>query len=164
MTRTGSIVSREAQNQTPNQARNSERRMVGKAIAFWEALRGTEAVPARTAFDLAEPPVFVANIFLVTVGASEADCTLVSAGSGAIEALGIDPVGMSASEVLPSATELRLSLCQTVARFAKPVADSGRFVNRSGKDILYRAVIMPLAGRDGTVSHLLGAINHKTMN
>jgi hypothetical protein len=138
-----------------------ERRLVGRALAHWDSLRGERRLPSRSQFFDGPIGDDHPNAFVIEVGAHEHDDRIVHAGRALIEALGADPTGQRVIEVLPSATERGLSFCRVAVDLMKPIADVGRFVNRNGSDVFYRSVLLPLSDDQTRVNYVLGAFSYK---
>ena len=150
--------------ETSATTRPDERRLVGRALACWEEVRGARPFPDRNDFDTVFRDRLDGSIFLVAIGDSEDTDQVVESDNALIAALGLDPVGRKVIDVLPSATEKGLSFCRTAAEFKKPIADVGHFTNADGEDIYYRSVLLPLSDDQENVNYLLGAFSFKTIN
>ncbi len=144
--------------------RQDDRRLVGRALACWEEVRGERPFPDRNDFDTVFRDRFDGSTFLIAVGGSEDTDHVVESDNALIEALGLDPVGRKVVDVMPSATEKGLSFCRTAAELKKPIADVGHFTNAEGEDIYYRSVLLPLSDDQVNVNYLLGAFSFKTLN
>ncbi len=144
--------------------RQDERRLVGRALACWEEIRGERPFPDRNDFDTVFRGRLDGSTFLVAIGGSEDTDRVVESDNALIEALGLDPVGRKVIDVLPSATEKGLSFCRAAADLKKPIADVGHFTNAEGKDIYYRSVLLPLSDDQENINYLLGAFSFKTVN
>ncbi len=138
----------------------SERRLIGRALGEWEGLRGERPFPSCLEFDNAALMDDKAHVFVVEVGGSETEDRIIRAGRKFIEALGLNPVGKRAIEVLPSA-ERRLSYCRTVVAFKKPLADIGQFTNLRGDDVWYRSILLPTSSDQSLVNYVVGAFSFK---
>lgn len=144
--------------------RYTENRLVGRALKFWELARGRSRLPDVAAFDSADCPFGADNVMIISVGETEAEDTVVAAGSLVIAALGRDPTGMPVLNVLPSSVEMGLSFCRASIDLAKPMADVGRFFNRQGHEVLYRSILLPVS-RDGvTVDRIVTAFSYKVVH
>lgn len=144
--------------------RQDERRLVGRALACWEEVRGERPFPDRSDFDTVFRDRLDGSIFLVAIGGSEDTDHVVESDNALIEALGLNPVGRKVIDVLPSATEKGLSFCRTAADLKKPIADVGHFTNAEGEDVYYRSVLLPLSDDQVNINYLLGAFSFKTVN
>lgn len=144
--------------------RQDERRLVGRALACWEEVRGERPFPDRNDFDTVFRDRLDGSIFLVAIGGSEDTDHVVESDNALIEALGLDPVGRKVIDVLPSATEKGLSFCRTAADLRKPIADVGHFTNAEGEDVYYRSVLLPLSDDQVNINYLIGAFSFKTVN
>jgi len=142
----------------------AERRLVGHALAHWDRLRGGRAFPTRDDFDAAPPDCAPEAVYLVAVGSDEASDRFVRVGEAVSTALGRDPVGLAVTEVLPSATEMGLSFCRTVADMKKPIADVGRFTNAAGADVWYRSILLPLSDDQAHINYVVGVFSYKFAN
>ena len=106
-------------------------------------------------------PFDEASVFIIKVCESELADEVVEAGRSVIQALGRDPVGCKAVEVLPSSTELGLSFCRAVAQMKKPIADVGQFTNANGDEVYYRSILLPLSSDQENVDYVLVAFSFK---
>jgi hypothetical protein len=138
----------------------TERRLIARALGEWDMLRAERALPSCLEFDNTALPDDKAHVFVVEIGKTEQDDRVIRSGSRFIDALGLNPVGRRAIEVLPSA-ERRLSYCRTVVNFKKPLADIGRFANRRGDDVLYRSILLPTSNDQKLVNYVVGAFSYK---
>ena len=141
-----------------------ERRIVGRALGFWDSLRSETAFP-RCGDCLAKfDERILPGMILIEVGADAESDTIVDCGPDFIDALGRDPVGLPVCEILPSATERGLVFWRVAAEMKKPIADVGGFCNADGHEIVYRSVFLPVS-EDGTrVTHLLGAFSYRMVH
>ena len=142
---------------------NKERRVVGRALAHWDALRGSRRFPSHSDVNPETADGLGENIFVVALRGSEDEDEIVSSGEAFRNALTFDPVGRKVVEILPSATEKGLSFCRTAAALKKPIADVGRFTNAKGMEIRYRSVLLPLSDDQENINYLLGAISFKSV-
>jgi hypothetical protein len=129
----------------PRPAFVNERRVVGRALAHWETLRGSRRFPSHDDVTPESANGLGDNIFVIALLESEDKDKIVSSGNAFRDALTFDPVGRKVVEILPSATEKGLSFCHTAAALKKPIADVGRFTNADGKEIRYRSILLPLS-------------------
>lgn len=138
-----------------------ERRLIGRALTYWETVRGCRRLPRYADVCGGWKAVHEESLYLIAVGEDEAGDTVVHAGAALGAALGKDPVGRPATTVLPSSTELGLSFCRAVVAMKKPIADVGRFTNASGEEICYRSILLPLSDDEDRVNYVLGAFSFK---
>lgn len=141
--------------------RNSERRMVGRALVMWEKLRQGRAFPSRADCEAAEAAGLAANSFLIRVSDSEDNDEVVACGAALRDALGDDPTGKKVAKVLPSATERGLTFWRVAAELKKPIADIGSFTNDNGQEVQYRSVLLPLSDDQERINYLLGAFSFR---
>jgi hypothetical protein len=135
--------------------------MVGRALAYWETLRGERRFPGRNDCASFDRVGMADNIFVVAVTDDEAGDEIVECGPAFRKALGMDPVGRKAMKILPSATERGLSFCRVAAEMKKPIADVGHFTNADGEEVMYRSILLPLSDDQNRVNYLLGAFSYK---
>jgi hypothetical protein len=140
-----------------------EKRLVGRALLHWESLRGERRYPSVVDYENGAPPYEPADVFVIRIRDSELADEVVYAGDALATALGRDPVGRRAIEVLPSSTEMGLSFCRAAAQLGKPIADIGQFTNADGAEVCYRSILLPLSQDAVKVDHVLGAFSFKFM-
>ncbi len=143
------------------QSERLERRLVGRALTHWEAARNTRRLPSLADYEGAAPPYGVAGIYVIRIRENELADEILRAGEAVIEALGHDPIGRKAIEVLPSSTETGMSYWRTAAQMTKPIADVGGFTNSRGIEVRYRSILLPLSDDQIEVDHVLGAFSFK---
>ena len=144
--------------------RLNERRLVGHALACWEASRGGREFPNRADFDAIIHARLNGTTFLVAVGDDEYSDKVIESDDALRDALRLDPVGRKMVDIMPSSTEKGLSFCRAAAELKKPIADVGRFTNSNGEDICYRSVLLPLSDDQEKINYLLGAFSFRTVN
>lgn len=142
----------------------TEKRLVGRALMHWDRLRGERRYPSVVDYENGAPPYEPADVFVIRIRDSELADEIVYAGDALTTALGRDPVGRKAIEVLPSSTEMGLSFCRAAARLGKPIADIGQFTNADGDEVCYRSILLPLSSDADTVDHVLSAFSFKIMD
>ncbi len=136
-------------------------RLVGRALTHWERLRGAREFPCYADYQDGSAPYDDSNIFVIRIRDSELADEIVQAGAAVATALGRDPLGCKAIEVLPSSTEMGLSYCRAAAEMKKPIADVGQFTNAKGEEVRYRSILLPLSDDQEKVDHVLGAFSFK---
>jgi hypothetical protein len=142
-------------------ATRAEQRLAGRALTYWEELRGARRFPSRADFERTAPPFDRSHVFLVRVSDDELSDEVVEAGTAVDRALGLRSVGRKIVDVLPSATDLGLSFCRAAAQMRKPVADVGRFTNTEGREVYYRSILLPLSDDQIEVNYVLGVFSFK---
>lgn len=142
--------------------RAGDRRLAGRALAHWDALRGMRELPSLEDYAPAFLPFAQSSTFVIEIHPREDLDEIVQAGDALAAALGLDAVGRHPLEVLPSATHQGMSFYRTSAELRKPIADVGEFVNSRGKAIQYRCILLPLSRDQATVDHVLGAFSFRT--
>jgi hypothetical protein len=144
------------------QAIREPRRVTGKALQFWEAVRGPRPYPSRGDIGARTPAELVPHLFLVAPGGAEGLCAFAEGGSVLGALCGCDPVGQPVVDALPAELRSRAAALMAAAfEVGKPLADSGSFAEDRETQVLYRAVFMPLSSDQRRVDSLLGAISFK---
>lgn len=150
-----------AQSAILTEASPDERRVIGRALKLWEEFRGSRAFPRLADFQTRTLTFDVEDMFVVALRSTEHEDEVVLAGATLTDALGRDPTGAKAVDVLPSSTEMGLSFCRAAADMKKPIADVGRFTNENGDDIQYRCMLLPTSDDGETVDHIVGAFSFR---
>jgi hypothetical protein len=135
-----------------------ERRLVLRLLGHWRDLAADRDMPRPADVDGARIPELWPFCFILDVTGAEPVFTYV--GPFHVEALGRDPTGQPFSS-LEGDTLLgqALSYYPRVLARAIPITLGGEFVNREGRTVLYRSIIMPLGEGDGRIPSLLGGAN-----
>ena len=141
--------------------RSTEKRLVGRALSYWEHLRGGRNLPAVADLSSVPAPFGDEHLFIVKLGRTEQEDEIVVAGNAFAEALGYDPVGTPVADALPSAKEKGLAFWRAVAELKKPLADVGRFFNRAGREVKYRSILLPFFDDERNVNYVIGAFSCK---
>ena len=141
--------------------RSTEKRLVGRALSYWEHLRGGRTLPAVADLSGVPAPFDDEHLFIVKLGRTEQEDEIVAAGNAFAEALGYDPVGTPVVDALPSAKEKGLAFWRAVAELKKPLADVGRFFNRAGREVKYRSILLPFSDDERNVNYVIGAFSCK---
>lgn len=142
----------------------SERRMIGLALKRWDSLRTPGMLPDAKACVASFDKEMRDAALVIRVGRRMEDDVLEACGLSLQEAVGGDPTGMYARDVLPCSTERGLVFWRVAAEMRKPIADIGRFVNRAGLEVFYRALYAPTSDHRGRVNRLIGVFTHKTLH
>jgi hypothetical protein len=147
--------------------RANERRLTGRALLYWWALKGDLPFPRHSALPLDSEEVrkgegLWPNIFTVALRPSIEASTFVYCGGAVAEICSVPPEGKLVSHCLPSPVwdKLRYTF-ETSATTMKPLTASGRFVTRGDQVALYRSIVLPMSEDGSSVDHLLGALNFK---
>ena len=136
--------------------RKNERRLTGRALLYWWALKGDLPFPRHSSLPRPEDPP------MPLVGPPIDACTFVYCGSAVAEICRVPPEGRLASQCLPSPVwdKLRYTF-ETSATTMKPLTASGRFVIEGTNIALYRSIVLPLSEDGSSIDHLMGALNFK---
>ena len=140
----------------------TERRAVGRALNCWDSLRTTDRFPCRADCIQAFDEDLASGVIVIEVCENEEDDRIIECGPTFRDALGRDPVGRAAKDMLPSSTDRGLIFWRVAAQMQKPIADVGEFTNPAGEDILYRSVFLPVSEDGRHITHLLAAFSYKT--
>jgi hypothetical protein len=149
---------------TPPPAAFTERRAVGRALSCWEKVRARGGFPTRADCLAMFDDSLTAGMILIEYTADEDGDCIVECGRFFRDALGHDPVGLTAKEVLPSSIDRGLIFWRVAAQMRKPIADVGEFTNRLGEDVLYRSVLLPISEDGKKITHLMAAFSYKTVH
>jgi hypothetical protein len=141
--------------------RSTEKRLVSRALSYWEHLRSGRNLPAVADLAGVPAPFDEKNLFIVKLGRTEQEDEIVAAGDAVTAALGYDPVGTPVAQALPSAKEKGLAFCRAVAELKKPLADVVRFFNRAGREVTYRSILLPFSDDERNVNYVIGAFSCK---
>lgn len=141
-----------------------ERRAVGRALSCWERLRADGKFPNRADCLAAFDDGLTSGMILIEYTADENNDCIVECGTYFQAALGRDPVGLAAKDVLPSSTDRGLIFWRVAAEMRKPIADVGEFTNRLGEGVLYRSVLLPISEDGKKITHLMAAFSYKTVH
>jgi hypothetical protein len=141
-----------------------ERRVCGRAVAAWRRLAAPRRYPARAQLDAVAPDDLKDHLFVLRVADDDpATVTCVEAGPVMRRAIGCDPTGRRAADVLPPGVrEPMLAALRHAVATGAPVDHAGRWA-RGADDVVYRAVLMPLSDDQRTVNYVLGAFNFRTI-
>ena len=142
----------------------AERRAVGRALNCWDSLRADGHFPNRAACLEAFGETLAPGVFVIEVCEFEEDDRIVECGPSFRAALGHDPVGEAAKDVLPSSIDRGLIFWRVAAQMQKPIADVGSFTNSAGEEILYRSVFLPISEDGKRITHLMAAFSYKTVH
>lgn len=139
----------------------SERRIMCRALTLWEVLRGGDGLPCGDRFGAAIEPDLAPHVYAVRLGDSLAEARFERCGEVLAGICGCPPGGVPALAAVPLALrEPMLDFFHSVVRYRQPMADSGAMLLR-GREILYRNVVMPVAGSDRAIDRLYGAFSYK---
>ena len=147
--------------------RKNERRLTGRALLYWWALKGDHPFPRHSDLPLDSDEArkgegLWPNFFTVAIGSTVQASTFAYCGSAVAEMCRREPAERLVSECVPSPLWDKLaSVFDTAVATMKPLTASGRFIAPNNRLALYRSIVLPLS-EDGTaVDHLLGALNFK---
>lgn len=142
----------------------AERRAVGRALICWDSLHTDGRFPSRAACLAAFDESLVPGVVVIEVSEHEEDDRIVECGPLFRAALGHDPVGEAARDVLPSSIDRGLIFWRVAAQMQKPIADVGSFTNAAGAEILYRSVFLPVSEDGRRITHLMATFSYKTLH
>lgn len=134
-----------------------EQRLVYRVLGHWRRLAGHRAMPRLEEFDPWAIPEMWDDCFVIDAS-DPSDLAFHSVGASHIAVLGRNPSGQRLSSVGPNTL-----LAHAVAYAGKvverrvPISLGGQFIDGGRRMVLYRSILMPLAGDRGLA--LLGAAN-----
>ncbi len=139
------------------------RRLTDKVEDLWNQLRGDAAMPRRADWSVADNPGLAPHLFMIEPASqSGGSPVMVAAGGVMIDVMGFNPTGRPLSETLPP--PLRNKLTSGIEEAASgPVVMYGCYPDAEGNDIVFRSLLLPLAGENGTATPeaFIGAISFK---
>jgi hypothetical protein len=147
--------------------RKNERRLTGRALLYWWALKGDLPFPRHSGLPLESPEVkngegLWPNIFTATLEPSIEASHFAYCGAAVAEICMAPPEGRLVSACLPSPVWDKLRyVFETAAGTMKPLTASGRFIAKGNRIALYRAIVLPLSEDGSAVDHVMGALGCK---
>lgn len=142
----------------------NERRVIGRALKCWDSLRTAGMLPDAKACVTAFDRTMREAVVVIRVARRMENDMIETCGEALCDAIGGDPVGMCARDILPCSTERGLVFWRVAAEMRKPIADIGRFTNRAGVEVHYRALYVPTSDHTGRVNRLIGIFSYKTVH
>lgn len=142
-----------------------ERRLVMRVLKRWRELAGERDMPALVDVTGEAMPDLWSNCFVLGVEAGTAALSFRHVGAAFLDD-GLNGLVGQPPSAVPSETLLgqAVKACPIVMRKLVPNSVGGSFTHRSGRLMLYRAIVLPLA-RDGRqLEALLGAVNGRTVS
>lgn len=141
-----------------------ERRIIGRALKCWDSLRTPGMLPDARACVTAFDRMMRSAVVVIRVGRRMEEDLIEACGESLCDAIGGDPSGMYARYILPCSTERGLVFWRVAAEMRKPIADIGRFTNRAGIEVCYRALYVPTSDHNDRVNRLIGVFTYKTVH
>jgi len=145
-------------------APGSERRLIGRALKCWDSLKTPGMLPDAKACVTAFDRSMRSALVVIRMARRMEDDLIEACGESLCDAIGGDPVGMCARDILPCSTERGLVFWRVAAEMRKPIADIGRFFNRAGIEVRYRALYVPTSDHHDRVNRLIGVFTCKTLH
>lgn len=144
----------------PGAQARDERRVMCRALTFWELQRCDSRLPHSDGFDPFVVHDLMPHIYMVRLANRVANSDFTFCGSVLATACGDDLTGRNAACIHTSLNERMVDFFQSAVRYRQPLADSGS-VFANGREILYRNVVMPLGDDADCVVAIYGAFNFK---
>ena len=147
--------------------RKNERRLTGRALLYWWALKDDLPFPRHSALPLDSAEVkngdgLWPNIFTATLRPSIEASRFVYCGASVADICSAPPEGNLVSACLPSPVWDKLRyVFETAASTMKPLTASGRFLAKDDRVALYRAIVLPLSEDGSAIDHIMGALGSK---
>ncbi len=142
----------------------NDRRMIGRALKCWDSLKTAGMLPDARACVTAFDRTMRDAVVVIRIAPRMEDDTIEACGDALCDAIGGDPVGMYARDILPCSTERGLVFWRVAAEMRKPIADIGGFTNRARIEMRYRALYVPTSDYKGRVDRLIGIFTYKTVH
>lgn len=142
----------------------NERRVIGRALKCWDSLKTAGMLPDAKACVSAFDRTMRDAVVVIRIARRMEDDTIEACGDALCDAIGGDPVGMYARDILPCSTERGLVFWRVAAEMRKPIADIGSFTNRACIKMRYRALYVPTSDHQGRVNRLIGIFTYKTVH
>ena len=142
----------------------SDRRVVGRALRNWEALRTRESIPLHSDCLANFDADILPGTFLIEINQHAENDVIFDCGPDLVSALGRDPVGLPVQSILPSAIDRGLVFWRVAAELQKPIADIGCFMNAKGLNMLYRCIFLPVSDEGGRIAYVLGAFSYRLVH
>lgn len=137
-----------------------DRRVVGRFLPFWEALRGDRAFPQREIFEHSAIEELRPYLFLIDVRLGLEKATFAFCGEVLNVECRRDVTGMSLSDGLPIALWETLPYAfQAVIKAKKPLISKRPARSASAIFYPYRCAIAPLGEAPDRVNYLLGVFS-----
>lgn len=141
-----------------------ERRACAQALQFWREAAAPRRMASVTAVRPETTGALWPHLFLVEWPGEFAGARFVHAGAVIEEALGRDPSGLTMAESWPLASLERVRFLQeTTVELMTPIDEAGRW-QRSGSEVVYRCIWLPMSDDQRVVTHLLGAISFRRLH
>ncbi|MFN3077446.1 MAG: hypothetical protein ABT940_11290 [Alphaproteobacteria bacterium] len=139
----------------------SERRVICAAFDMWDRLRGDSDLPDIAELDLSQYPRIAPHVYVVRLARELAHSVIVHSGPVLNQAFGISCEGLTLAEVMPiSYREQLMGYVASVMIYRKPLAETDVIIEREGKELIHRNVLMPASDHGGhKVTHLLCAFS-----
>jgi hypothetical protein len=148
----------------PEAIGQDERRMQLRAHAHWSSLRRNHAFPLIRDLRLDEVSEFADYAVLLDFSHGIEDPDVAFLGDRLAEECA-NPTPIRRLSDIPGSSLLALIADHYVQILAyqAPVGFEAEFVNRRGRTMLYRGMLLPFADGDGAISHVLGVLNWKEL-
>jgi hypothetical protein len=148
----------------PEAIGQDERRMQLRAHAHWSSLRRNHAFPPIRDLRLDEVSEFADHAVLLDFSLGIENPGIAFLGDRLAEECA-NPTLIRRLSDIPGSSLLALIADHYVQilAFQAPVGFEAEFVNRHGRTMLYRGMLLPFADGDGAISHVLGVLNWKEL-
>jgi hypothetical protein len=144
----------------PELPKDAERRMVHRMLYHWREARGERRFPAL--IDMYEQPLgeMRASTFELRVGTPAGEPIFGLIGADLLGQPDVPRPGSRLSEIPPSClVDAALRQYQVVIEKQAPVILGDSFVDRDGRSILFRSVVLPISEDGAIIETLLAAVN-----
>lgn len=140
----------------------TERRAMCQVLEFWLGKVGPgRPLPAAHDINPEALPELSPHLFLIDLTRNPERCTIVSSGAVVNAFCGRDVTGAYACDTFPATLGEQVPhLCQAARSYGKPVPHSGTAYAAPG-EVIFRIILLPLTGDDGSVDHILGSLTFR---
>ncbi len=135
--------------------------ILGAALTYWRAKRGSRSMPARRDIDPVEVPTLLPNLLLIDIIDDRYRFRLV--GSELVYAYGRDYTRHYADEFFEDSRAKNIIEVYGMVRDARqPVFMRSRYQTTRDRDLIANRLYLPLSADDHNVNMILGALTFET--
>ena len=148
----------------PKQTALQERRLTMRLMALWQDIRNGRPCPLADSFDPEKVPDLWPDCFLLEPAAEWTESRFTHVGDRLAALSNLTRTDITLDQV-PASTLLSTALRSAgdVLRVKHPLLDSGEYLHPGGTRFLYRAILLPLEGKNGNIGCLLGGARQKAI-
>lgn len=130
---------------------------------YWDRLRGSRKVPARSEIDPVDIPPLLPHIYLIDIeGGDDLSFRVRLMGTHLVQVFAKDYAGHLLREIdLDDHMQLILAEYKEVAETMEPLCSRHNFINHAGRPFDYERLLLPLSADGEVVNHLFGGMTFK---